>query len=293
MARNKYPEETVKRILDVAEELFMTRGYERTTMADIVDGLGGLTKGAVYHHFKSKEDIFEAVFERANRPVIERIERIMGDRSLTGHQKLLALDAASSDGPSAEMWRAMRLSADPVRHARILAREYADVIETAHRYIEPVIREGIADGSIACAHPREAAEAMMLLSNLWVVPLFCPLTEEAEYGRRVEVFMDITRMLGIDLSALSSLEDTRMWGEDGMPSVHALAGEGPDGCALAPAGEQPAASVSAEGSESDAAPMGSGPTDAAPSSGAPAPASATEQPAAPDGCRTEKKPEVG
>lgn len=284
MARNKYPEETVKRILDVAEELFMTRGYERTTMADIVDGLGGLTKGAVYHHFKSKEDIFEAVFERANRPVIERIEHIMGDRSLTGHQKLLALDAASSDGPSAEMWRAMRLSADPVRHARILAREYADVIETAHRYIEPVIREGIADGSIACAHPREAAEAMMLLSNLWVVPLFCPLTEEAEYGRRVEVFMDITRMLGIDLSALSSLEDTRMWGEDGTPSVHAPAGEGPDG---------PAAPVSAEGGEPDAVPVGSGPTDEASPSGALAPAPAAEQPAAPGGCRAEKKPEVG
>ena len=278
MARNKYPEETVKRILDVAEELFMTRGYERTTMADIVDGLGGLTKGAVYHHFKSKEDIFEAVFERANRPVIERIEHIMGDRSLTGHQKLLALDAASSDGPSAEMWRAMRLSADPVRHARILAREYADVIETAHRYIEPVIREGIADGSIACAHPREAAEAMMLLSNLWVVPLFCPLTEEAEYGRRVEVFMDITRM----------------YVGRGRNAVRARAGGGgARWCALAPAGEQPAASVSAEGSESDAAPMGSGPTDAAPSSGAPAPAPAGEQPAAPDGCRTEKKPEVG
>lgn len=293
MARNKYPEETVKRILDVAEELFMTRGYERTTMADIVDGLGGLTKGAVYHHFKSKEDIFEAVFDRANRPVIERIEHIMGDRSLTGHQKLLALDAASSDGPSAEMWRAMRLSADPVRHARILAREYADVIETAHRYIEPVIREGIADGSIACAHPREAAEAMMLLSNLWVVPLFCPLTEEAEYGRRVEVFMDITRTLGIELSGLSSLEDASMWGEDGTPSVHALAGEGPDGCALAPAGEQPAAPVPAEGGESDAASMGLGSADEAPPSGALAPAPATDQPAAPDGCRAEKKPEVG
>lgn len=293
MARNKYPEETVKRILDVAEELFMTRGYERTTMADIVDGLGGLTKGAVYHHFKSKEDIFEAVFERANRPVIERIERIMDDRSLTGHQKLLALDAASSDGPSAEMWRAMRLSADPVRHARILAREYADVIETAHRYIEPVIREGIADGSIACAHPREAAEAMMLLSNLWVVPLFCPLTEEAEYGRRVEVFMDITRMLGIDFSALFSLEDARMWGEDGTPPVHAPAGEGPDGCTLAPATEQPVASVPAEGGEPDAASMGSGTTDEALPSGALAPAPAAEQPAAPGGCRAEKKPEVG
>lgn len=32
MARNKYPEETVKRILDVAERLFVERGYEHTTM---------------------------------------------------------------------------------------------------------------------------------------------------------------------------------------------------------------------------------------------------------------------
>ena len=48
MARNKYPEETVRHILDVAEELFMSKGYEHTTMADIVGGLGGLTKGAVY-----------------------------------------------------------------------------------------------------------------------------------------------------------------------------------------------------------------------------------------------------
>ena len=43
MARNPHPEETVRRILDVAEELFCTRGYEHTTMADIVDGLGGPT----------------------------------------------------------------------------------------------------------------------------------------------------------------------------------------------------------------------------------------------------------
>ena len=59
MARNKYPEETVRKILDVAERLFAERGYERTTMADIVAGLEGLTKGAVYHHFRSKEEIFD------------------------------------------------------------------------------------------------------------------------------------------------------------------------------------------------------------------------------------------
>ena len=51
MARNKYPEETVGRILDAAMCLFREKGFERTTIQDIVDQLD-VTKGAVYHHFK-------------------------------------------------------------------------------------------------------------------------------------------------------------------------------------------------------------------------------------------------
>ena len=57
MARNKYPELTVEKILEVSQRLFLEKGYEQTTIQDIVDNLGGLTKGAVYHHFKSKEEI--------------------------------------------------------------------------------------------------------------------------------------------------------------------------------------------------------------------------------------------
>ena len=143
MARNPHPEETVRRILDVAEELFCTRGYEHTTMADIVDGLGGLTKGAVYHHFKSKEEIFEAVFERANEPLVARTEEILADRSLSGLEKIRALDEASAASPSAELWGAMRPSSDPIQSARLLAREYLDLFELAHDFIEPAIREGV------------------------------------------------------------------------------------------------------------------------------------------------------
>ena len=61
MARNKYPELTVEKILDVAKKLFLEKGYDQTTIQDIVDELGGLTKGAIYHHFKSKEDIMNAL----------------------------------------------------------------------------------------------------------------------------------------------------------------------------------------------------------------------------------------
>ena len=47
MARNKYPEETVQLILDVAFRLFMKKGYEHTSVQDIIDQLGGLSKGAI------------------------------------------------------------------------------------------------------------------------------------------------------------------------------------------------------------------------------------------------------
>ena len=55
------PEVTVEKILDAAQRLFLEKGYENTTIQDIVGELGGLTKGAVYHHFKSKEEIMDAV----------------------------------------------------------------------------------------------------------------------------------------------------------------------------------------------------------------------------------------
>ena len=64
MARNKYPEETIERILDVSLKLFLEKGYEHTTIQDIVEALEGLSKGAIYHHFKSKDEIVDAVCEK-------------------------------------------------------------------------------------------------------------------------------------------------------------------------------------------------------------------------------------
>lgn len=64
MARIKHPEETVNLILTVAFRLFMKKGYEHTSIQNIIDHLSGLSKGAIYHHFKSKEDIFAAITDR-------------------------------------------------------------------------------------------------------------------------------------------------------------------------------------------------------------------------------------
>lgn len=74
MARNKYPEVTVEKILEVSQRLFLTNGYDNTTIQDIVEELGGLTRGAIYHHFKSKEEIMDALI---NKMFLEKIHSIL------------------------------------------------------------------------------------------------------------------------------------------------------------------------------------------------------------------------
>ena len=91
MARNKYPEETVNLILETATRLFVQKGYERTSIQDIIDNLGGLSKGAIYHHFKSKEEIFIAVMNKMTEESNKKLFEIRNDPDLTGKEKLKKL----------------------------------------------------------------------------------------------------------------------------------------------------------------------------------------------------------
>lgn len=145
MGRNKYPEETVAKILDAALELFCVQGYEGTSIQDIVDRLDGMTKGAVYHHFKSKEEIFNAAFDRATAPIAEHRRATLGAGNMTGAQKLKRLYAPESVVPQIELWARMHPAADPVKSSRLLAMQYQGSFdESADGNLLPVIEEGIA-----------------------------------------------------------------------------------------------------------------------------------------------------
>ena len=87
MPRNKYPEETVQKILDVSLKLFLEKGYEETTILDIVDNLGGLSRGAFYHHFKSKDEVLNALSDKMffeNNP----FEQVKNENGLNGLEKI-------------------------------------------------------------------------------------------------------------------------------------------------------------------------------------------------------------
>ena len=195
MARNKHPEVTVERILDAAQRLFLEKGYEATTIQDIVDELGGLTKGAIYHHFKSKEEIMDAVGDRmffANDP----FKAVRGRDDLSGLEKLR--EAVRLHQGDAERTR-MTIQAIPiVWEPRLLV----EMIESNRRILTPcyleLIQEWIRDGSIHTQYPREIAELLPLLTSLWLLPSVFPATRE-EMRRKFEFLGDMLEKMGVPL----------------------------------------------------------------------------------------------
>lgn len=174
MARNKYPEETVEKILTAARRLFLEKGYEKTTIQDIVDQLGGLTKGAVYHHFKSKEEIMDAITEKMfldGNP----FEKVRGRKDLTGLEKMKEV-ARLTQEPD---WSSLSRQSMPLlKNPRLLAK----AIEDNQTIVTPLwlelIEEGMADGSVRTEYPREVAELLTLLDTLWMVPTIFPATRD-------------------------------------------------------------------------------------------------------------------
>jgi len=79
---SKTPEERKKEILDAALELFVTKGYEKTSVSDIVQRVN-VAQGLFYYYFKSKEEVFRAVLERLTDQFAARLIGIIQDESLT------------------------------------------------------------------------------------------------------------------------------------------------------------------------------------------------------------------
>jgi AcrR family transcriptional regulator len=61
-------------LLSVARDLFTERGYAATSTTEIADQ-AGVTRGALYHHFTAKDDLFRAVFEQLEQEVVDRVAR--------------------------------------------------------------------------------------------------------------------------------------------------------------------------------------------------------------------------
>ena len=174
LPRNKYPEETVQKIIETSLKLFLEKGYEQTTVLDIVANLGGLTRGAFYHHFKSKEEVLEAIFA-ARAEEYHPFEAAMQAKVANGLERLrLALKTALMENISTEQNTAVtQFAFSLMSNPRFLQEKLKGDIKTA-AMLAPIIEEGMKDGSIRPGNPKIIAELFMILANIWMMPSIFP-----------------------------------------------------------------------------------------------------------------------
>ncbi|MFD0617097.1 TetR/AcrR family transcriptional regulator [Paenibacillus sp. GCM10027629] len=195
MPRNKYPEITEQRILDTATKLFLERGWEQTTIQDIVDDLGDLTRGAFYHHFKSKADIIDAVLDRLaleNNP-FEQTKDMTG---LNGLEKLKSAFLLSFTNQG--QIDAMKSIPSILRSPKLIANQLMDCINTGAPDILAFIEEGMKDGSLSIEYPKQTAETLMLLTNIWLSPIIFAVDTE-EYMQKVRHLRELFQGIGLPL----------------------------------------------------------------------------------------------
>jgi len=179
---------TEKRILDAATKLFLQKGYERTTISDIVEELGDLTRGAVYHHFKSKEDIVDAVSTRISMQY-SPLEKVKGE-NISGLDKIKALLAQSTAFVLPEDQLKLTLELIPLmQNPKFLVKSIQENIDQSV-ILEQIIKEGNADGSLSVPYPKYTAELLLLLCNLW---LFFDINElsEAEFSGKTRFIQSL------------------------------------------------------------------------------------------------------
>jgi len=174
--RAEYAEATRRGLLDAARELFAADGYVDVSIDEICRR-ARVTKGALYHHFKDKRDLFAAVFEEVEREwadelaelvaeerdPLERIQ-IVGDAFLDAcldpaRQRIMLLD-----GPSVVMWEELR-QIDAGRGFGLIATLLSDAMDTGQLEPQPVgplahlMLGAMHEASLAIARDKDPARA--------------------------------------------------------------------------------------------------------------------------------------
>ena len=161
MARNRNSHETRKKILEVSKDLFLEKGFDNTSIQDIIDGLGGMTKGVIYHHFESKYEILQSIIRENNQEISNYNWR--GDTGLEKIQNSL-MDAFSNF----EQQRLVYSASIKLRSPRLLGEQYLSLFSDFLPEIRERVYEGVKDQSIKTEYPEELADLIVLTLNIWI-----------------------------------------------------------------------------------------------------------------------------
>ena len=147
-------------LLNIAYRMFIEKGYENTSVDDIIIE-AGIAKGTYYYYFESKEATLEAVIEM----MIEKAENIAKAALMNPvpiPQKLASVVYAfQPNKDEAVITDVLERKENIVMHDKIGKK----IVEVAVPILSDIVREGIAQGIFACTNVEERVKMLLIMSQ--------------------------------------------------------------------------------------------------------------------------------
>ena len=183
------PEERRTEILDTAEALFVSRGYAKTTVNDIIQSIG-VAKGTFYYYFKSKEEVMKAIVERVAESVVATSKTIASDPSLNAAEKLFRVITARPKDDKAELLEELHGVDNAEMH--LMSIKLGIVLITP--ILAGIVEQGIREGIFKTQHPHEVME-ILLTSSQFLFDEGIFHWEPKELALKAKVFVESMEML--------------------------------------------------------------------------------------------------
>ncbi len=191
-------------ILDTSLQLFMKKGFDATSISDILSQLD-IARGTLYYHFESKEAIMDAIIERLLNQVLENIEKLMTNDSLSQAEKFMGFFASinltqlTGDEEIVDYFNQPQNALFHEKSNRLLIKKLSPVLAQ-------IISEGMESGLFDTPYPAETAELILVGITGFVDSKDSPV-EENQTNRRMESFLyNAARMLGMSQSGLDGFK---------------------------------------------------------------------------------------
>ncbi len=197
-------------ILDAADELFGQKGFDGTSTNDILEKVG-IARGTLYYHFKSKEDIMDALIERYNTQILGSAKEIASNKNIPVHERIVRVVMALniSGGNGKEIIDHIHKPQNALMHQKI----QKVIINGLPPILTEIIREGIEQGLFSTPYPYECMEMIVAYTNTVFDDDMVDLTDEERAARIPAFIFNVERLLGVESGSLMYM--MKMFGNGG------------------------------------------------------------------------------
>lgn len=193
-------ENRLNEILDVAQRLFVIKGYAHTTINDILKEVG-IARGTFYYYFESKEAVLDAVIDRIAKQAVLKATEVVKNDSLTPDQKLLFLflSVRVVDEIDESLMAELHNPENALMHQKSLSSMITHILPL----LLEIVEEGIEQGIFHCQYPKEYMQIFMVSA--------VTLLDDGIFQHESDEKTAIFRALIALLEQMLGVENDRFW----------------------------------------------------------------------------------